>query len=157
MRWHIKQCTDNNKNMKWCPNKTCNKIIEKNSYAISNSITCECETSFCFNCLQEDHNPSTCSQVEKWLEKEVNDGENVTWLKANTKNCPKCVSAIEKNQGCNQMTCGKCGHHFCWLCLGDRSTHDYNQCNVYNDPSKNKDVMARQKVIEDSQMELHRY
>jgi len=38
------------------------------------------------------------------------------WTVANTKQCPKCKIPIEKNKGCNHMTC-KCGFHFCWLCL----------------------------------------
>merc|ERR1712154_518295 len=51
---------------------------------------------------------------------------------------------IEKNQGCNHMTCrkhaGGCGHEFCWLCKGDWSKHGsatggYYQCNIYE---KNK-------------------
>ena len=28
--------------------------------------------------------------------------------------CPKCSTRIEKNQGCNEMDCYICGHHFTW-------------------------------------------
>ncbi len=34
--------------------------------------------------------------------------------------CPKCGQGIEKNEGCDHMTCkkpGGCGHEFCWRCL----------------------------------------
>ncbi|PRP83830.1 IBR domain containing protein [Planoprotostelium fungivorum] len=29
--------------------------------------------------------------------------------------CPRCQMAVEKNEGCNHMTC-RCGAHFCWNC-----------------------------------------
>ena len=34
--------------------------------------------------------------------------------------CPKYGQGIEKNNGCDHMTCRKpmgCGHEFCWRCL----------------------------------------
>ena len=71
---------------------------------------------------------------------------------ANTKQCPKCRLNIEKNQGCNHMTCrkqtGGCGHDFCWLCLGPWSEHGaqtggYYNCNKY-ETVKNKDEKMRQ-------------
>jgi hypothetical protein len=33
-----------------------------------------------------------------------------------TKQCPECGREIEKDGGCNHMTC-VCGHEFCWVCL----------------------------------------
>lgn len=34
------------------------------------------------------------------------------------KPCPRCQADVEKNGGCNHMTCGQrtCGAHFCWRC-----------------------------------------
>ena len=72
------------------------------------------------------------------MEKCSAESENVTWIIANTKKCPKCRKPIEKNQGCNHMTCRKtaqgCGHEFCWLCLGPWKDHGnatggYYKCN----------------------------
>uniref|UniRef100_A0A1I8HP02 RBR-type E3 ubiquitin transferase n=1 Tax=Macrostomum lignano TaxID=282301 RepID=A0A1I8HP02_9PLAT len=43
-----------------------------------------------------------------------------TWLTADSRNrkqCPRCRVHIEKNAGCNHMTCTRCHCHFCWLCV----------------------------------------
>jgi len=34
----------------------------------------------------------------------------------NIKKCPKCRTKIEKNGGCNAITCSRCGFVFCWIC-----------------------------------------
>lgn len=54
----------------------------------------------------------------KWLQKCKDDSETANWISAHTKDCPKCQSAIEKNGGCNHMTCRKCRYEFCWVCMG---------------------------------------
>ena len=30
--------------------------------------------------------------------------------------CPKCKSAVEKNDGCMHMTCPMCAYEWCWTC-----------------------------------------
>jgi hypothetical protein len=55
---------------------------------------------------------------------------------ANGRRCPE---VIQKNDGCNHMTCATCKHEFCWTCLhphmnphyGDesRGIHRYNAAN----------------------------
>ncbi|KAG9305061.1 hypothetical protein G9A89_007701 [Geosiphon pyriformis] len=42
-------------------------------------------------------------------------------IKAETKACPKCMAKIQKNGGCDHMTCRApgCGFEFCWFCLAN--------------------------------------
>ncbi|CAG2176675.1 unnamed protein product [Oppiella nova] len=65
------------------------------------------------------------------------DGKTANWIITNTKECPKCLTTIEKNGGCNHMTCRsvKCKYQFCWVCVDGWSTHgtSYYNCNKYND------------------------
>jgi ariadne-1 len=99
----------------------------------------------------------------QWYEKEKLDSENLMWIKANTKPCPKCAGNIEKNQGCNHMTCRNCGHNFCWLCLADWSTHGsatggYYACNLYEKKKETDKDFANGILSQDhAQKEIQRY
>lgn len=49
------------------------------------------------------------------------------------KQCPKCSTIIEKNDGCNELKCLNCQFRFCWLCLkeyedGHYSYYNYSGC-----------------------------
>lgn len=52
--------------------------------------------------------------MAKWLLKNSAESENLNWIMANTKPCPKCKRPIEKNHGCMHMNCSQCRHEFCW-------------------------------------------
>merc|ERR1719253_1215594 len=108
-------------------------------------VDCSCGHRFCFGCCEEAHQPVTCQTVRKWIEKNRNEAENMTWILANTKPCPKCKHPIEKNQGCMHMVC-RCGHQFCWLCLADdhnySHTRDGRPCNKYlEEPDGDKEAV----------------
>lgn len=40
-----------------------------------------------------------------------------------SKKCPSCKALIEKNGGCDHMTCSKCSHQFHWECSCPYSNH----------------------------------
>jgi ariadne-1 len=75
--------------------------------------------------------------AKQWIEftKDKGSGEDFVWIKENTKKCPKCQTPIEKNQGCNHMTCrrsaGGCGYEFCWICMGSWNEHTITSLNSY--------------------------
>jgi ariadne-1 len=100
------------------------------------------EHKFCFGCpIETDHRPVVCGVAKMWLKKCRDDSETANWIKSNTKECSNCQSTIEKNGGCkyvymtsfyyylcsvclslvkkSHMTCKKCKHEFCWVCMGE--------------------------------------
>merc|ERR1712100_281120 len=110
-----------------------------------------------------DHDPATCEQVDQRRQKATDESENVNWMMANTKRCPKCRSPIEKNGGCMHMTCSKagggCGHEFCWMCRGPWSEHGsatggYYSCNKYE---KNKDAVQEDNSRDKAKSDLEYY
>ncbi|KAK7037516.1 hypothetical protein VNI00_011008 [Paramarasmius palmivorus] len=94
------------------------------------------EHKFCFGCpIETDHRPVVCAVARMWLKKCEDDSETANWIKSNTKECSQCHSTIEKNGGCNHMTCKKCKHEFCWVCMGPWSEHGtaWYSCNRYDE------------------------
>ncbi|XP_077390090.1 E3 ubiquitin-protein ligase RNF14-like [Festucalex cinctus] len=53
----------------------------------------------------------------KGLFRNLQDCLSEHWIEFNSKNCPHCFCRIEKNFGCNMMTCSQCHRMFCWICL----------------------------------------
>lgn len=105
-RWLCKSFTDENKNIRWCPNPNCEFCCERENLSrMLYEVQCNCGMLFCFQCSQISHKPCDCETATKWLQKASAESENVTWIQANCKACPKCKKNIEKNQGCNHMTC----------------------------------------------------
>jgi len=90
-----------------------------------------CKFTFCFNCKEEWHADTTCEKYQKWKqENSKGDSSYRDWVRLHAKPCPGCGNAIEKNGGCNHMTCQKCDHQFCWLCMGQYSSDHFSsgQC-----------------------------
>lgn len=115
-----------------CPSSDCECIVELMPSFQGSNISCfDCDSSFCLKCQQASHSPASCEDVKKWDKLAQDDSLTASWLTANTKDCPKCQGIIEKNGGCNHMTCRKCRHEFCWICLGPWRGH--TACNNYKE------------------------
>lgn len=121
---------------------------------MSQAVTCGNGHSFCVSCTDVAHSPCSCTELPTWCRlvqaetKKMNlqsdkeggmnsdDIANALWVAANTKRCPRCSTAIEKDEGCNHMCCRKCRKEFCWICMQDWSLHSdntggYFQCNRF--------------------------
>lgn len=158
--WLIDNLIQGNRHLRWCPRPGCDRAAEYKGGGMK-EINCRCGYVFCFKCGHEGHRPADCELVDKWLLKNNTDAENVNWIIANTKKCPKCNVFIEKNQGCNHMTCRNCKYEFCWLCKGDWAEHGsatggFYKCNKY-DSSKNTDAVAEETKAEEARNALQKY
>lgn len=106
-------------NMCWCPNKACGNAIlwDRKQHKV---VCPACRLEFCFACGGKVHfgfdckgSPNDDEMFREWM---GTKGSKV-------KPCPACRMPVEKNEGCNHITC-RCGHQWCWLCISDyRSGH----------------------------------
>ncbi|PGH26578.1 hypothetical protein AJ80_01707 [Polytolypa hystricis UAMH7299] len=156
----VRTYVDDKQNLKWCPAPNCEYAVDcsvkqRELNHIVPTVHCICGHDFCFGCGLNDHQPPPCALVKKWLKKCKDDSETANWISAHTKECPKCQSTIEKNGGCNHMTCRKCKHEFCWMCMGLWSEHgtSWYNCNRFEEKSGStaRDAQAR------SRQSLERY
>ncbi|CAI0465475.1 unnamed protein product [Linum tenue] len=130
----LRSFVENSRRRKWCPAPNCQHAVEFTpSGDLNYDVSCLCSHSFCWNCTEDKHRPVDCETVKNWSLKNASESQNEMWKKVNTKPCPKCGRAIEKNKGCMHMTCAApCRHHFCWVCLGPLGV-SHTSCNGYND------------------------
>ena len=127
-----------NKDVIYCRNEKCNRLLLINEERLEDFtasmsgvkesskdvvLECECGYMICKLCLKEAHFPALCSQASayaKELEKQekarlpVDTDESL--YESEGKYCPNCDNYMEKNGGCNHMSC-ICGNHYCWVCL----------------------------------------
>ncbi|CAN6236566.1 unnamed protein product [Urochloa humidicola] len=145
--------------VKWCPAPGCTLAVElaAGGAAAAMDVFCECRHGFCWGCGEEAHRPVSCGTVRAWLAKNASDAESAKWVLANTKLCPSCRRPIEKNQGCNHMTCrAPCRHQFCWLCLDPwKSSHHCSRYYDYGHQPRelDKDMSAQGKAARKEEAE----
>ena len=92
----------------WCPSPDCNNVLYKSE--ITTRIHCgRCNVQFCATCRVAWHEGKTCEEYFDASYEEWSKGRSV-------QSCPRCRQSIEKENGCNHITCGACRHQWCWLC-----------------------------------------
>ena len=132
----IRNFTESNADIKLCPNPKCDNILKLPGHGMI-EVKCLCGMTFCFKCLREGHRPCDCKMMQIWEDKNKSEAENLKNILVNLKQCPSCHRYIEKDQGCNHMTCrkeaGGCGYEFCWICLGEWAPHgsSFYECKKY--------------------------
>eukprot|EP00041_Stephanoeca_diplocostata_P008491 m.125895 g.125895 ORF g.125895 m.125895 type:complete len:533 (-) comp17344_c0_seq2:239-1837(-) len=161
-----RQYVAGSKSVKFCPAPGCDNAVRLSAYSTTTPVyvTCQCSPGaseqshhFCFNCLNSAHDPVRCEMLNIWLKKCEDDSETSNWIAANTKECPKCRSTIEKMGGCNHMTCQNqsCKYDFCWVCLGPWAPHgsSWYNCNRFD----KEDSVAARDAESKSRASLERY
>lgn len=96
-------------NRKWCIKPDCPHYVEKNSLEDNNKVGCICGQEMCFACGNAWHEGMSCEEA---VDKDYQEYEKNVIVKK----CPKCLAKIEKNEGCNHITCTRCKYEFCWVC-----------------------------------------
>lgn len=160
-RFVLRSFVEGSKTLTWCPAPGC-ELAAECSQGGAIEILCKCGVYFCFGCNDYSHRPAPCEWAAKWRIKSNSEAENATWILANTKACPKCNVQIEKNQGCNHMSCRGCKHEFCWLCKGDWSSHGsatggYYKCNLYEESKAKGETSEEEKHADSAKNALQRY
>ncbi|KAI0032690.1 hypothetical protein K488DRAFT_12260, partial [Vararia minispora EC-137] len=156
----VRDYVEGHRDLKFCPYPECTHTVRcgagTSAAALAQvvpTVVCGADPrhAFCFGCaIEGDHRPLICAVAKMWLQKCRDDSETANWIKSNTKECAKCQSTIEKNGGCNHMTCKKCKHEFCWVCMGPWSEHGtaWYSCNRFDEKSgvEARDAQSRSRA-----------
>jgi len=107
-----------------------------------------CKYVWCSYC-KVSHNESTCDTYLQLLKAQNFD----EWREIKgdlIRDCPNCNWVIEKNQGCNHMTCQKCKKGFCWVCGYLQMSGDWShkKCSGKWDVTTNKNTTTTTKSLD---------
>jgi len=114
----------NSSNKKFCPVNNCDSWGTRNrnsSGVLPKFITCGNHHHFCFDChvLKSQHKNISCEEL-------VDVNFEIWKMGKDIKQCPNCAYWIEKNEGCNHMTCVACAYQWCWLCNNEYTPNHYD-------------------------------
>ncbi|KAL1200853.1 putative E3 ubiquitin-protein ligase ARI2 [Cardamine amara subsp. amara] len=153
-RFLLESYIEDNKMVKWCPSVPhCGNAIRVEDDELC-EVECSCGLQFCFRCSSQAHSPCSCLMWELWRKKCYDESETINWITVHTKPCPKCYKPVEKNGGCNLVTC-LCGQSFCWLC-GEATGRDHTWSRI-SGHSCGRYQEDEQKKMERAKRDLYRY
>lgn len=105
---------------RYCATPDCPEIYSLESFSADGIFRCQsCFVAICVSC-REEHEGFSCEEWKVHRDPETQERLLEGWAGGNkdVKKCPQCQILIEKNGGCNHMTCPKCSVHICWKCMG---------------------------------------
>ena len=108
---------------RWCAHPDCGSGQLVDQVNENDIMFCaQCNRKTCCTHRTVYHDGSTCQQYDSQLKASSDAAALTARYMASTDNCkpcPRCGVAIDKNGGCDHMTCRMCRHEFCWRCLAD--------------------------------------
>mmetsp|Transcript_6136 Transcript_6136/g.9449 ORF Transcript_6136/g.9449 Transcript_6136/m.9449 type:complete len:353 (+) Transcript_6136:164-1222(+) len=131
-----------NPNARQCPR--CNEIQVFDGKRRHPEMACtkaDCKFQFCFF-HGEAHPGVSCKVFMKTKGNSENERRCRDWEESNAKRCKKCKAYIEKNSGCNHMTC-RCGYQFCYLCRRQMTAYHYRLYNPFGCPGLQSTKMGK--------------
>lgn len=122
-RFKLKRELERDPLVRYCTKPGCDGHMRGKSNGETQKLQCpKCSTWVCFLCREEWHGEGL--SCEALLDKQLEG-----WVKNNNRKvsfCPMCRTRIEKNKGCNHMTCAFCKYQFCWACSASATYDDHH-------------------------------
>jgi len=125
-RFYVAAQNSLNPNARWCPTPGC-EIVMIGSKKNPRLKCSKCGHELCFNCNEPWHGSRSCEDAADRMMSAYASSHTV-------KKCPNCNSRIERSEGCNHMTCSRCGYEFCWMCRGHYTRHHFAPYNIFGCP-----------------------
>ncbi|KAI0036177.1 hypothetical protein K488DRAFT_41719 [Vararia minispora EC-137] len=143
--------------LRYCKTADCAQIYRVAT--VPTALQCpSCMSAVCAACHGECHDGMSCAEYRMHRDPAEQERALEEWIQqqgGNVKKCPRCSRILEKNGGCNHMSCA-CGAHVCWRCLGVFPREEiYGHMNTAHGGIYDEDVdRARPAVIGGEQVNI---
>lgn len=102
------------------PRAPCNGWGMRANETTQNAECLRCHHKYCSSCHADAHS-GTCEAYAETLRAQGRDGGAAAYQQLRSsqgyRTCSQCGNDVEKNGGCDHMTC-RCGYEFCYVCEG---------------------------------------